>query len=181
MTNVLTTKVTQTRNPLKTLERTMLKAAAASLGVLIACGFTAAVSAGDDTGLHGWAKSADASVDKVMHFPSFAVKRGKSGRSVFHVTVDRDGNVIDSDLVENTGDAALRAAARRVVKRANFPALPAGFDDDRLRFSLRLNYIIAGSPMEARALMRETEVRSEAIGRGTPVAGRITILAQASD
>lgn len=162
-------------------QKTRLKTTAASLAVLAGFAFTSTASAGDDAGLYSWAKSADASVEKVMHFPSFALKRGKSGRSVFHVTVDRDGNVVDSDLVESSGDAALRSAAHSVVKRADFPALPSSFDEDQLRFSLRLNYIIAGSPMEARALMRETEVRGEPIGRGTPVAGRITILAQASD
>lgn len=153
----------------------------AAMALIGGFALTGAVQADQDSGLHSWAQQADKSVDKVMVYPSFAVTRGKSGRSTFRVTVDRDGDVIESNLTDWSGDMSLRAAARRVVKRADFPALPASFDDESLTFSLRLNYIIAGSPMEARALLRETEVRGESVARGTPVAGRITILSQLSD
>lgn len=158
-----------------------LKASFASLALIGTFAFAGAAQADQDTSLRSWVKQADESVDDVMRYPSFAVKRGYSGRSVFRVTVDRDGNVLESELVENTGDISLRSAASRVVQRAEFPALPASFDDDQLRFSLRLNYIIAGSPAKARALMRDAEVRSEEISSGTPVAGRISILSASAD
>ncbi len=163
------------------LKRGQLKASIAAMALVGGFAFTGAVQADQYTGLHSWAQEADKSVDDVMVYPSFAVKRGLSGRSNFRVTVDRSGEVIDSDLTDWSGDPMLKAAARRVLKRAEFPALPTSFDDESLTFSLRLNYLIAGSPIEARALMRETEVRGETVSRGTPVAGRITILSQVSD
>lgn len=143
--------------------------------------FTGAAQADQYAGLGGWAQQADRSVDKVMVYPSFAAKRGLSGRTTFRVTVDRSGEVIESDLTDFSGDRMLKSAARRVLERADFPALPASYDDESLTFSLRLNYLIASSAAEERALLRETEVRGESVSRGTPIASRITILTQASD
>ncbi|MBO6503837.1 MAG: TonB family protein [Kordiimonadaceae bacterium] len=142
---------------------------------------TGAAQADQYSGLGGWANQADKSVDDVMVYPSFAVKRGLSGRSTFRVTVDRSGEVIESDLTDFSGDRMLKSAARRVLERAEFPALPASYNDESLTFSLRLNYLIASSAAEERALLRETEVRGEAVSRGTPIAGRIAILSQVSD
>lgn len=158
--------------------KTAVATSCALLGVLA---FAGIAQADADTGLRAWAKQADASVDDVMVYPAFAVKRGLSGRSVFEVTIDRYGRVIDSEMIENVGDRRLRSAARRVLQKADFPALPSDYSGEDLRFSLRLNYIIAGSAAEARALMRAPEVRGEEISSGTPIAGRVTILSQASD
>ena len=135
--------------------------------------------AGQDNGLYGWAKNADAAVDEVMVYPAFAARRGWSGRSVFTVTVDRNGDVIDSELVSNSGKRSLRTAARKVLARTEFPALPANYRGKELRFRLRLNYFIAGNQAHARALMRSARVRSEEVSHGMSTAGRITILSQA--
>lgn len=158
-----------------------MKASIAAMALMSGLGYSGSALADHDGSLQSWAKQADQSVDDVMHYPSFAAKRGESGQSVFSVTVDRDGNVIESTLQSSYGDASLRSAARRVVKRADFPALPANYEEDALTFSLQLSYHSVGSAAEARALARETEVRSESLSSGTPVAGRITLLTQASD
>lgn len=168
-------------SPIPRRHSVSFKASLASLALIGTLAFSGLAQADQDTGLRSWAKQADESVDQVMRYPSFAMKRGYSGRSVFHVTVDRQGNVLKSELVDSAGDVSLRSAANRVVKRADFPALPANYDKDQLRFSLRLNYIVAGSPAEARALMRDAQVRSEEISSGTPVAGRISILTASAD
>lgn len=137
------------------------------------------VSAGEDNGLKAWTNSANKAVDEVMVYPTIAFKRGLSGRSAFEVTIDRNGDVVDSQIMMSAGDNMLRSAAKRVLRKTDFPALPASYRGEELRFSLRLNYAIAGSASEARALKRGTKVRSEEISSGTPVASRITILSQA--
>lgn len=168
-------------SPIPRCQSVSFKASLASLALIGTLAFAGSAQADQDTSLRSWAKQADESVDDVMRYPSFAMKRGYSGRSVFHVTIDREGNVLDSELIDSSGDISLRSAASRVIKNADFPALPASYDEDRLRFSLRLNYFIAGSPAEARALMRDAQVRSEEISSGTPVAGRIGILSASAD
>lgn len=155
-----------------------LKAAGtvAAMAVLSAGG---AAQAGEDNGLGAWVESANEAVDKVMHYPRAARKYGYSGRSTFSVTINRDGDVVESDLLDSTGRIVLRAAAKDVLRKADFPALPSGYDGEELRFALKLNYQIAGTADEMRALQNNARVRSEKISAGTPVAGRITILSQA--
>lgn len=164
-----------------TQRRTQYKKSVAALALIGGVALTGAAHADQDSGLNAWASQADKSVDEVMVYPTFAAKRALSGQTTFRVTVDRSGDVVDSTLTDTSGDIALRSAARRVVSRADFPALPSSFESDKLTFSLRLNYLIAGSAAEAKALERGTEVRGEAVSSGTPIAGRITILSQVAD
>ncbi len=147
----------------------------APLAVLAGLATSGAANAGDDNGLYACARAADNSVDEVMVYPGFAAKRSQSGRSVYEVTVDRSGNLVDADLIESAGHRSLRTAARKVVEQAEFPALPSDYRGDHLTFSLRLNYIIAGSDMEARALKRRTRVESETISSGQIASGSILI------
>lgn len=148
-------------------------AALTVLGVLAVGG---AANADADNGLNAWTEGANSAIDDVMSFPAIAAQRGLSGRSVFTVTVDRDGDVVDSKLVSNSGARMLKSAARRVLKNAEFPALPRDYEGEELHFSLRLNYITTSNPLEVRALQRGTRVSSEEVSSGTPVASRITIL-----
>ncbi len=160
----------------KTTQRTAAVFAAAAMFA-----FAGTAQADEDTGLQSWIDGADRAVDDVMVYPSFAAKRGNSGRSIFAVTINRNGDVIDSELVETDGSHSLRSAAQRVVKRADFPALPASYVGRELKFSLRLNYAIAGSAMEARALKRGTKVSGEQVAYGKPYASRVTILSDTAD
>lgn len=161
--------------------RSPLKTAVAAFALLSAFGGMHAAGADEDSGLVSWINGANRAVDQVMVYPSFAEKRGISGRSVFNVTIDRNGDVIDSKLIASSGQPGLRSAARRVIQRADFPALPSGYNQKQLRFSVQLNYLTAGSQMEARALKRATEVRGAPVDSNTLVAGKITILSAASE
>ncbi len=153
-----------------------------SLVVLSVVGAFAAsfvASADQDRGLEGWTKTANAAVDDVMTYPAIAARRGHSGRSNFRVTVDRAGDIIASDLVESYGKYSLKSAAQRVLKNVDFPAIPADYDGESLTFSLQLNYIVAGSAQQARALERATEVRGEAVPYAS--SGSIRILSASAD
>lgn len=172
-------KNVQTKN--RAFARRSTRAAIVSTALVTAFVMGGLAKADDDSGLYAWARAADQSVDEVMVYPSIALRRSQTGRSVFEVTVDRSGQVVGSDLVENFGAPALKSAARRVLRQAEFPALPANYRGEQLTFSLRLNYLIAGSEMEARALRRSARVRGEPVSSGRIASGAISISANAFD
>jgi outer membrane biosynthesis protein TonB len=134
-------------------------------------------NAGQDAELHAWAKSAGVAVDKVMVYPTMALRRGEEGMTRIRVTVDRDGNIVASEKMLKADSWHINAAANRVLNKADFPALPAAYRGEELSFALQLNYAIADSAQEAAALEREASVtgREIASGRG-PVTASIQIL-----
>jgi TonB family protein len=101
--------------------------------------------AGDAKNLKEWAAEAGQSVNDVMRYPAMAFRGSGEGVSTFRVTVDRNGDVVESKRTNSRGDGILRGAATRVVANADFPDLPAGFDDDTLTFVLRVEYGLSGS------------------------------------
>lgn len=155
---------------------------AVAAAALAATSFGFAAQAGEGSSLKSWAKEAGVSVDDVMRYPAVAMRRGEQGTATFRVTIDRDGNVVESDTLSGPRSASIKSAARRVVKRADFPALPASYDGEELTFSLQLTYAIAGSAFEQRALEREGRVTgSEVASRRGPVTASIRILNTAAD
>lgn len=153
--------------------KTGLVAAAA----MAAAAMTTGAQAGGDHSLTSWSEAAGKSVDKVMTYPRLALRKNEQGVTSFRVTVDRQGNVIDSDNLERANSALINSASRNVLKQADFPALPSDFEGEELTFALQLNYAIAGSSFEERALKREGRVtgREVAAARG-PVTASIRIL-----
>lgn len=158
-----------------------MKKTAIAAAVSAATMFSGAAQAGHDSGLNAWAESAGSSVDKVMTYPVFAARKGDQGYASFRVTVNRAGDVVASDLLQRTDSPLLNSAARRVVERADFPALPADYDGKELTFSLQLNYALAGSAMEQRNLMREGRVTGREIaGNRGPLTASISFERTAS-
>lgn len=147
---------------------------AASLGAMT---FGASAQAGESDGLKAWSKAAGASVDAKMKYPAMAVRQNAEGFATFNVTIDREGNVVGTDNVVAAKNGLINAAARRVVKNADFPALPADYRGEQLSFALHLNYAIAASGDEERALTRDARVTSRDIARARgPVSASIQIL-----
>lgn len=156
-------------------------------GVIAAAAFAAtsfgfAAYAGEASSLKVWAKQAGVSVDDVMRYPAIAMRKGEQGRATLRVTIDREGTVTNADTLASPRSASIRSAARNVVKRADFPALPEGYDGEELTFALQLTYAIAGSASEQRMLERDARVtgREVASKRG-PVTASIRILDNAAD
>ena len=128
-------------------------------------------------GLTGWAKDAGKSVNKVMVYPSMAATYGYQGKAGFKVTVDRAGHVVSFDQTVKADSPLINGAARRVVNRADFPALPASYGKDTMTFALNLQYTIADGPEQARALKREGRVTGEAVAANSaPMVASIQIL-----
>lgn len=149
---------------------------------LAATSFGFAAQAGEASSLKAWAKQAGVSVDDVMHYPAIAMRKGEQGTTTLRVTVDREGQVTNADTLASPRSVSIRSAARNVVKRADFPALPAGYEGEELTFALQLTYAIAGSAYEQRMLERDARVtgREVASKRG-PVMASIRVLGQADD
>ncbi|WP_374764547.1 energy transducer TonB [Yunchengibacter salinarum] len=159
-----------------------------AIATLSLAGMTATTAfAGADHGaeatkarLGGWLKDAAQAVDSVMTYPVMAQRRGAEGEASFRVTIDRSGDVVTHEALPSNADIQIRAAARRVLEKADFPVLPASYGKGELSFQLNLTYAMAGSAHEARALERATEVRSERIAsRRGPVSASLQILPSA--
>lgn len=148
------------------------KAAAAALIAGLGLG---AASAGDKAeSLNEWAELASKQVDKVMTYPSGAYRRGQAGLASFRVKVDRDGNVLDSQMLAKPRGAMIRNAAKSVIRRVDLPDLPAGYAGDTLTLRVDLQYDLfvpktTGTPREGRVTSRQV-----AQNRGTG----ITILSE---
>ena len=124
-------------------------------------------------GLETWADAASHSVDKVMRYPRTTVRGNGNGAARFRVTIDRDGDVIASNQLRRIGSSILNSAAKQVLKRADFPALPGAYDGDTLTFVLQLNY---GTSDQA-AFPREGKVSSRQIASsGSRTLAGLTII-----
>lgn len=139
--------------------------------------FGSAAQAGSDDGLYSWSKSAGKSISSEMRYPEIAVRQGKEGATLFKVTVDRAGNVLDSDLTQRAKSGLINSAAKRALRNVDFPDLPASFEGDKLTFALRMNYALAYTPKEFRQLQREGRVSSTRIASGpAPMSASVEIL-----
>jgi TonB family protein len=140
------------------------------------------VFADADSNLHAWAKAAGQSVDDVMTYPQFAIRAGDEGTAKYRVTIDRDGNVVKAKRTRGTSSRFLNSASRRVVRKADFPAIPEGYEGDTMTFAVQLNYQIADSYFEYRNLKRQGTVtgREVAENRG-PLSASIQILSADAD
>lgn len=106
-----------------------------------------------------------------------AANSGKEGVASFRVTVDRNGDVLSADLMKKSRSSLLNSAAKRVVKRADFPSLPSDYKGEKLTFALKLKYALAYSAKEQKLLQREGRVSSRRIASNTgPVSASIEIL-----
>ncbi|WP_262691428.1 energy transducer TonB [Kordiimonas aestuarii] len=149
-------------------------AMAATLG---AATFMAPANAGQEDGLDAWAKSAGVSVDDVMVYPAMALRRGEQGFTSIRVTVNRNGDIVAQENVLRADSSSINSAAKRLLKKVDFPALPADYRAEELSFALTLNYAIANSGAEEASLKREGMVSSREIARARgPVSASIRIL-----
>ncbi|MBV1901093.1 MAG: energy transducer TonB [Kordiimonadaceae bacterium] len=153
-------------------------AAMAALATSLA--FGTAATAGENTDMKTWARSAGHTISKEMRYPTAAYRQNREGASVFHITVNRDGDITKSTLTQKNKNRTLNSAAKRALKRVDFPDLPSGYDGEELTFSLRMNYAIANSVDEARKLQRVGTVTSKQVAENSSATGAtLKILDQA--
>lgn len=146
---------------------------------LMAClAAPAAMAGGDkDTPLMSWAKEASAAIDDVMVYPAHLARRGKEGQITFRVTIDDEGEVVSMARTAITGARALNSAAKRVIERADWPALTADMDRDTLTFAVQLNYETVSSMKEYNRFMRQPRVTTRQLAStSAPLTASIRIL-----
>jgi len=143
--------------------------------------FSASAMAGDKAELNGWVGGASSAVDDVMTYPARAVESNVGGSAVLRVTVNRDGDVVASDFIKKSNHAVINTAARRVVKKADFPALPANYAGKDLTFAVKLQYALASSYADMRRMQRAGTVTGEEVAmNGNGKVASIEILDTAS-
>lgn len=159
-----------------TLSKISKAVAAATLSAAFA--LSSGVSAGDGySKLHSWADEAGDAVNSAMSYPRTRMMGSGNGTAIFRVTIDRDGDVIAADQLARPSSSQLNAAAKRVVKKADFPALPASVDRESLTFELRLTYAAGGMGLSEKDLLREGRVTSRQIAKSRgPVLASLRII-----
>ena len=156
-------------SPIRT---TLAALAVAAMGL----SFGTAVNAGETTDLNSWSKNAGHSISKAMYYPYAAYRLGREGAPTFHVTVNREGDITNSELTVKNGGRVIATAAKRALKKVDFPDLPSGYDGEELTFALTMNYAIAYSETGAKRLESRGTVTSKQVaqnGSATGVALRI--------
>lgn len=79
-------------------------------------------------------------------YPRIAQERGRTGSLLIRVTIDREGNVLSSEFIEETDSYSLNKEAKRAVKRASpFPPMPSEISGDEFSFMFRLTFNLAAS------------------------------------
>jgi protein TonB len=75
-------------------------------------------------------------------YPDEARRRGDEGRATVRFTVNRDGRVLDFQLLSGTGSAILDAAVERLLRGARLPPFPAGMGQDEVTVTLQIRYTL---------------------------------------
>ncbi|MBL4836930.1 MAG: TonB family protein [Kordiimonadaceae bacterium] len=161
---------------MKKTQKTLAAMAVLAMGF----SFGTAANAGESTDMKSWATSASNTISNAMRYPTAAYRQNREGASVFHITVNREGDITKSTLTQKNRSGILNSAAKRALKRVDFPELPSGYEGEELTFSLRMNYAIANSAEEARKLQRVGTVTGRQVAENRSATGAtLKILDQA--
>lgn len=148
-----------------------------AIAALAGAAFSAPTFADADNNLKSWAQNAAQSIDNVMKYPTFAVRAGDEGTARYRVTIDRNGNVIKSKRTKGTNSRFLNAASRSTVKKADYPAIPEGYEGETMTFAVQLNYQLADTYYEYMNLQREGTVTGSDVAKNRgPLSASIQIL-----
>jgi len=148
--------------------------AGALAGTLVASG--GAIAGAPADGLKSWAAAANQSVDDVMQYPRMTIRGSGNGAARFNVTINRSGEVVTSDQVQRINSSILNSAAKKVLRQADFPALPTSYKGDSMTFVLQLNY---GAGKDVK-LPRQGRVTSRQIASATGQSGIELVNAEAN-
>jgi periplasmic protein TonB len=73
-------------------------------------------------------------------YPEEARRHGEQGRVTVRFTVDRDGRVLDVELVKGTGSASLDDAARAMLQAASLPPFPPTMPEQQVTVTVQIRY-----------------------------------------
>ncbi|VUD42392.1 hypothetical protein TDB9533_00682 [Thalassocella blandensis] len=79
-------------------------------------------------------------------YPRIAMERGREGSLLIRVTINREGEVMATEFIEETESYSLNKEAKRAVKRASpFPAMPTEISGEEFSFMFRLTFNLTAS------------------------------------
>lgn len=140
------------------------------LGVAGVLAFSVGASADHSYGdLDAWAASASDAVDGAMYYPAGRITGSGKGTASFRVTVDRNGDVIKAVQTKRIGVGRMNIAAKKVLKRADFPALPSDYDGQKLTFVVELNYGVSSDSWQNKKALRQGRVSSRQIASSSGI------------
>jgi protein TonB len=90
----------------------------------------------------GWQSALAAWLQTNKTYPDEARRRGEEGRATVRFTVNREGRILDLQLLAGTGSNILDAAVERLLRGARLPPFPAGMDQDQVTVTLQIRYAL---------------------------------------
>jgi len=75
-------------------------------------------------------------------YPDEARRRGDEGRATVRFTVNKEGRVLDFQLLSSTGSAILDRAVERLLRGARLPPFPAEMDQGQVTVTLQIRYAL---------------------------------------
>jgi protein TonB len=88
-----------------------------------------------------WQNSLRARIQRFREYPDKALSRGDEGSPTVEFTIDRDGRLVNSHIVDSSGSASLDDEALAVLVRAQpMPRPPDGLPDAELTITLPIYF-----------------------------------------
>jgi protein TonB len=96
--------------------------------------------------LHSFMKRFRDNIYLVWNYPVAAAQRNQQGTCLLRITVDRQGNIADVQLLESSGHRALDEEAIRAVRQgATYGPLPRAYPNEDLKIMAFFQYRLSGS------------------------------------
>jgi protein TonB len=97
----------------------------------------------DRAQLRVYTEKAAALINEQIIYPERAREDRVEGTAMIRLLVDKDGRLLESELVQSSGNPLLdEAIMRGVSKVRRFPALPRDYPRARLRFSVAIRFML---------------------------------------
>lgn len=90
----------------------------------------------------GWQSAVGAWLQSNKTYPDAARRRGDEGRATVRFTVNREGRVVDFQLMASTGSVALDAAVDQLLRGARLPPFPSGMSQEQVTVTLQIRYAL---------------------------------------
>lgn len=87
------------------------------------------------------------SIYNVWNYPSAAAQRNQQGTNLVRVTIDRQGNITDIQLLESSGHGILDEETIRAIRKASssYGPLPRAYPNEDLKIMAFFQYRLSGS------------------------------------
>jgi periplasmic protein TonB len=88
----------------------------------------------------GWRSAIAAWIETHKTYPEAARRRSEEGQVTVKFTVDRDGHVLDVELVSESGSHAIDDATRGLLQGATLPPFPASMTQTKVTLTVHVRY-----------------------------------------